>query len=311
MNRKPIACLLLSGLVVSCGRSQVPQSRQWNAAITVIDEGGQPVSGAEAEMSWNVNGPDLSLTYDKVGGTTDTNGMFKASHVANGSIDLGFTAVKGGYYKTAKVYHLAPLNDSDPAKWNPAVVLVLKSIGQPTAMYARRVEGGPPAFNQPVGYDLVAGDWVAPHGKGAVRDIIFTGELKEITKDDYDYKLTVSFPNAGDGIQEFTKSEVDKASALRSPHSAPEAGYRPEVVKTMSRHPGQPAKSDMNDQNRDYFFRVRTTLDEKGNVKSALYGKMYGDFMQYTYYLNPAANDHNLEFDPGRNLLRGEKVTLP
>ena len=57
----------------------------------------------------------------------------------------------------------------------------------------------------------------------------------------------------------------------------------------------------------NYFFRVRTVLDEHGNVKSALYGKIYGDFMQFTYYLNPTPNDHNIEFDPPRNLLGGRR----
>jgi hypothetical protein len=46
-------------------------------------------------------------------------------------------------------------------------------------------------------------------------------------------------------------------------------------------------------------------LDENGNVKNALYGKIYGDFMQFKYFLNPMANDLNIEFDPKRNLLGG------
>jgi hypothetical protein len=47
---------------------------------------------------------------------------------------------------------------------------------------------------------------------------------------------------------------------------------------------------------------VRTVLDEQGNVKSALYGKIYGDFMHFSYYLNPTPNSRNVEFDPKRNL---------
>jgi hypothetical protein len=60
---------------------------------------------------------------------------------------------------------------------------------------------------------------------------------------------------------------------------------------------------------------VRAVLDGCGNVKSALYGKIYGDFMQFSYYLNPAPNDRNIEFDPKQNLLGGlqsfEQVTTP
>ena len=60
-------------------------------------------------------------------------------------------------------------------------------------------------------------------------------------------------------------------------------------------------------------------LDDKGRVKSALYGKMHGDIrlyagtkapkagMGFTYYLNPTPNDRNVEFDPSRNLFAGLK----
>jgi hypothetical protein len=78
------------------------------------------------------------------------------------------------------------------------------------------------------------------------------------------------------------------------------------AVKTMSRHPGQGTKEDF-DENRNYFFRVRTMLDDKGNVKSALYGKIYGDFMQFSYYLNPTPNSRNVEFDPKQNLMKNLK----
>ena len=45
-------------------------------------------------------------------------------------------------------------------------------------------------------------------------------------------------------------------------------------------------KFNILDSKRNYFFRVHTVLDENGNVKSALYGKIYGDFMQFHYSRN-------------------------
>jgi hypothetical protein len=65
-----------------------------------------------------------------------------------------------------------------------------------------------------------------------------------------------------------------------------------------------------------YFVRVRTILDENGNVKSALYGKIRGDIdlyvgtkapqagLGFVYYLNPESNSRNVEFDPGQNLFK-------
>ncbi|MGD0253199.1 MAG: hypothetical protein ABSC01_10940 [Verrucomicrobiota bacterium] len=74
--------------------------------------------------------------------------------------------------------------------------------------------------------------------------------------------------------------------------------------------PGQTGKSDY-DPNRNCFFRVHTVLDSNGNVKSALYGKIYGDPMQmnFCYYLNPTPNSRNIKFDPKQNLLGSLKST--
>jgi hypothetical protein len=50
-------------------------------------------------------------------------------------------------------------------------------------------------------------------------------------------------------------------------------------------------------------------------AERAHYGKIYGDFMNFTYYLNPTPNDRNVEFDPKRNLFTNlkddERVTMP
>jgi len=67
------------------------------------------------------------------------------------------------------------------------------------------------------------------------------------------------------------------------------------------------------------FFHIRTELDNDGNVRSGLYGKIYGEidlgnfawlhnskpFISFNYYLNPNNNDTNIEFDPDKNLFRG------
>ena len=79
------------------------------------------------------------------------------------------------------------------------------------------------------------------------------------------------------------------------------------------------------DFNRDanYFFRVRSKTDDKGNVTNALYGKIYGDFgenfgrgeLNFIYYLNPKPNSRNMEFNPQQNLFTNlpplERVTAP
>lgn len=181
-------------------------------------------------------------------------------------------------------------------------------------MYAKRVNLGIPEFNKPLGFDLIIGDWVAPYGSGLNTDIIFTGRLDKRAANDSDYTLTVSFPRVGDGIQEFTIPESEKGSELRSPHEAPAEGYKAEWVQTKTRRPGKQLQTNW-DMNRNYFFRVRTKLDDKGNVVSARYGKIYGDFMTFSYYLNPTPNSRNIEFAPTQNLIHSlkfdESVSAP
>jgi uncharacterized membrane protein YeaQ/YmgE (transglycosylase-associated protein family) len=153
---------------------------------------------------------------------------------------------------------------------------------------------------------ILFGVVVAPHGKGTHTDILFTAQDNRRAADNFDYNLAVSFPNKGDGIQSFEPSPFrpNEGSELRSPHEAPEGGYEPQWVKAQSQRPGEPSQYGLDDK-LNFFFRVRTELDEHGNVKSALYGKIYGDFMHFCYYLNPTSNDRSMEFDPSRNLLVG------
>ena len=213
-----------------------------------------------------------------------------------------------GYYPTHighELYQPGQFDDKTvTANRNPSFALVLKKIGKPVAMYARRLNTHVPALDKPVGFDLMAGDWVAPNGKGVNSDILFTGHFDKRAGGQSDFTLTVSFPNVGDGIQEFAVPDSAGVSGLRSTHEAPADGYQPQWVQTDSRKPGEPVETNR-DPNRNYFFRVRTVLDSNGNVKSALYGKIYGDFMEFSYYLNPTPNARNVEFDPKQNLLGG------
>jgi hypothetical protein len=95
-----------------------------------------------------------------------------------------------------------------------------------------------------------------------------------------------------------------QGSLLRSDHQAPTDGYQPQLIKESSAHPGQPTKASDNNESGGYYIRVQTILDGNGNVKSALYGKIYGHFMQFSYYLNATPNDRNVELDPNQNLLQ-------
>jgi hypothetical protein len=301
-----LALMLLAGRCAFAQNS--PTNYEWNVTIKVIDENGSPVARATASVGYYTNSTPASMD-----GETDINGRFMARHSARTDLNqLGFDVEKAGYYSTRQGYLLEP--PYDPLKWNPTVTLVLKKVEKPIAMYAKFINKNPPVLGQPVGYDLMIGDWVGSNGKGVNADIIFQKEAYRKSGMDYEYKEKVTFPKPGDGIQIYTIPDSEKGSGLRSPHEAPLEGYQPELNKERSAHPGQPTKNDY-DPSRIYFFRVRTVKDHEGNIVSAHYGKIYGDFMQFSYYLNSTPNDRNIEFDLKQNLLGGldplEQVTAP
>jgi hypothetical protein len=316
---KTIACLILSFIISGCALAQ-PEitGAQWNVTLKVVDENGQPVVGATASVGY-IGKPlpgqvieDARDLSKEISGLTDQNGLFTASH-SDTSLSLGFDVQKAGYYPTHIAYTLFMPgqfgSDAVSKNRNPTITIVLKKIGNPIPMFAKWLITEPPAFkkagrppvsfNKSIGYDLIVGDWVAPYGKGQTTDIIFTEEFSKQSLTDFYYKLTISFPNTSDGIQEYKVPDAEEGSGLRSPYEAPVDGYRSQLTKENYHHPGQAGKPYEFDENKIYFFRV-TRSGESGPH----YGKIYGDFMRFTYYLNPMPDNRNVEFDPKHNLMK-------
>jgi hypothetical protein len=295
-------------LTNGCAFGQTLPTYKWTATIKVVVEDGNPIAGANVAVSYTILPPPSDPNdrrYGEIKGATDTNGVFIASHT-DSSWGLAIIVEKSGYYTTHighDLYQPGQFDDKTvTASRNPTIALVLKKIGKPIPMYAKRNNQMIfPEYNKAIGYDLMVGDWVGPYGKGINADLFFT---EKHTDPQSDYILSMSFPKPGDGIQEFTVPDAEKGSGLRSSHEAPVDGYQPEVSQT-----------EMTNPNRNFYFRVRTKLDENGNVVSARYGKIYGDLAQFTYYFNPTPNDRNIEFDPKQNLLGGlkslEQVSQP
>lgn len=323
--------------------------------IQVVDESGKPVTNAPVSTSV-VDGYQMGSefgeepVYKRITVFTDEHGV--AVMTAPGApADFSYVVMDlPGFYFGGGTYTFKEssiVGQWQP--WNPTVELVLKAVGVQVPMYARQVWNQKiPDQGKPVGFDLVAGDWMPPYGKGTTADFIFQLDstitktitntaptyngTRTWTRPVYDNRLTLRFSDDGDGIQSMTAI----ASGLRSPRSAPAEGYQPELNKrdwlelTTNKvnmpHPAvfTVAHSD-NQQDANYFFRVRTKKDENGTIVSALYGKIYGDIslglirgdytIKFTYYLNPEPNSRNMEFDSTKNLFKDlkpmEQVTAP
>jgi hypothetical protein len=301
--------------------------KQWTATLKAVDESNRPISDADASIGYYV--PDVDVAgelhsdWQEIKGITDSNGIFVVRH--KGSFPSGYKAGKTGYYSSRGSREGIGLDDDDPAKWHQTMTLVLKKKINPVPMYVNRVDiahNKPPAFDKPIGFDLTVGDWIGPYGQGKKPYMFFTWHVDYDTnsvtygRHGREEKMTISFPNPGDGIQEFDfpqhvnkrLSEGNEWSELHFPQLAPTDGYQPELVK-LSRwnYHHLPNEYDYDHVRKNYLLRVNTVTDGKGRVISAEYGKIYGDFDEaLTTYLNPEPDSRELEYNmhnlgPGGN----------
>jgi len=312
--------------------------------LKVIDEKGAPLEGAKAGIALYVPlgvGEGAGTKSTSIRGLTDKDGIFTGTGSTQNR--LGYSVRKEGYYLSRGRYigfksvtGIIGFRRWQP--WNPVVEVVLKKKINPIPLYGYNMQRLStrnwfelPVLNHFVGYDLVARDWVVPHGQGTHRDFLFKLEKHRIVdKGDFYVTLTLKFSKEGDGIQSHFSSP-NSGSQFRLPHNAPTMGYESELVINRKRSKDDEILKLIDVSNRDdqnYFFRVRTEKDEKGNIVRALYGKIHGGFdlarfvkkgatgrIRFSYYLNPTPNDTNLEFDTRKNLFtdlsRQEEVSLP
>lgn len=297
--------------------------------VRVIETNGSPVAGAQAGAFFpHVYGAGASVKGESKKALTDDEG--KATLLARTASSVGGGAQKDGYYRTQfeEADFMQMREDGKPLKAEREIVL--KKIMNPIPLVARQFpELIVPRENEPYGFDFEVGDWVAPRGRGKHTDIIFNITGNYTSYKEFDAVLEIAFPNEGDGLVRFD-GEQNIGSELISDYHAPETGYIPSLKLSKRAAAGQTTSQWLEESKpgSNYYFRVRTVLDDKRNVVTAHYGKLYGrfEFGRYkkaeslyiksgTSYFNPTANDRNVEFDRNRNLAAdlsaSKKVTLP
>ena len=298
-------------------------------AVRVIDQAGDPVQKAEV-VAWfpHVYGAGGSPKGESKQVPTNAEGRVLLKAQAAGPVSIG--SRKLGYYESGggQIDFMRMREGGKPLRTEQEIVL--KKIMTPIPLVARQFpELVVPKENEPYGFDFVVGDWVAPRGRGKHADIIFNIAGSYTTYKEFDAALEITFPNKGDGLVRF-EGEQNVGSELISDYHAPEEGYIPALKLTKRATAGQTTSQwlDESKPGSNYYFRVRTVLDSKGDVVSAHYGKIYGrfEFGRYknaqslylksgTYYFNPAINDRNVEFDRSKNLAADvtapKRVSLP
>lgn len=281
----------------------------------VSDESGNPISNSSVSVWFSklkTNNPFDGQATVGFKGLSDVTGNFSAISQTLGS--CGAVAEKEGYYTSRVPIKLSKHKDG---KWEPfhqVIEVKLRKKESPIPMYAKKLHGLLlPSTNNPAGYDLMVGDWVAPHGKGTVADVIITPECEFQEGGSYRWKLTLQGAKEGDGFSPIMAEQESPQSELRFPRTAPTDGYsiNPLVVEFKYNKGKSEYITPAGATN--FFFRVRTKLDEDKQVKQALYGKLIGPIeaqfhyvktgkLNFTYYLNPTSLDRNMEFDPKKNL---------
>lgn len=282
------------------------RAAEWRElSILVEDDLGEPVGGASVRGLLANEQVREEAFGRNVSGFTNGEGRVDISVLEGLSVD--FSVEKDGFYQTL---HRVSLRDRDRKKLTGAEVIRLRKRIDPVAMYAKRVlflvkglEHG-----EKYGYDFLRGDFVAPVGEGVTKDVEFSYVREFIDNQNWRWTLDVRFMNPTDGL--ISHSFDRRGSAFRSDYAAPADGYRIEWSVSESRGYTSPPSGVLPDPNEQgFYFRVRTELDDKGNVIGGYYGKMYGGLPESAYYLNPNRGDRNVEWDTSQNLF-GRLPTL-
>lgn len=267
--------------------------------IQVVDENQTPVTDVDVSFSF-LNYPQ----DDKFMTKTDKDGFARVKKYGDQRVSI--TAEKIGYYYSERVVEF---NNGSKSKTNYDQIheIILKKKRKPIPMYAKRiVQIKVPLLDNPVGFDLEVSDWVKPYGEGKNSDFIVNYH-RTSENEDWFNTVEITFSNELDGIQEFIFAKGD-TSSFKWPFLAPITGYKNKLVKEKSFVLNKGSRTNINDKN-NYIFRVRTQLDQTGNINKYLVGKILGDFdiggqmIAFTYYLNPDGT-RNLEFDPKQNLYK-------
>ena len=267
----------------------------------IVDDEYKPLANQCVGFSWQNDYPRKEW-----GGyaRTDTNGIVILQDKVGGQMTVGIS--QEGYYGSGDkiVFHsrdgVSPLVNN--GKWQPygeRRTLVVKRkrcpIDMPTLFdTAIRV----PVTNVWLGLDMETFKLMAPYGDGARADMLLRFNSEPVNK--YVPKwatMEVSFtnnPHAG-----FYVLPKEGFSLMNSAYNA-DTNMQYQTSRTF-RIGRMPSEQDILDENSYMVFRTRTTVDDKGRLVSAHYGKIYGPWFIWRntrarmMFFNTTPNDTNLE----------------
>ena len=318
-------------------------------SVVVLDyEEGFPISNATVRANFSkdiglrawteLSRPDVAIE------TTDKNGECVLKGKTNcGRVVCWVSKPPKNYYSGNGWGHRYK-EKSILGVWQPdnlVVTLRLQRVEHPIPLWVKKADlrnfengiGGFDGTNSIVRFDFLKGDWLPPYGKGEVADVEFRSTVKFTDKErKFRYATRrvedVLFYNLGTVISMCSKEDALSTSVIEKNagikiRKAKENLVSSEIVNNrgMRKIINPKFKNEWHceyysnfKESNCYQFRIRSKYDEKGNLKEAYYGKIYGDFeiegdekkgvtrISFLYYLNPVSLDRNLEWDMKNNL---------
>lgn len=317
--------------VLANDMTSVKQARRYGAEakviVSVMHEDGTSVANAEITGTFPKVDTRNPKYFQRIKVQTDSRGLATLQAVCGG--DAFVLVKKDGYYPSREV---VKFNLNDPAcvkdgRWQPWGYLC-KIVLKPK-MFPRKLISSaalnratlllPKGLDKQVGFDLERCDWVTPHGKGVVTDLLVSCRWRtEGLPEGIERRREVvfEFPREKDGAY---RAPLSTQSYLQTPHKADvNASYEKRFLFWSDVSFSPAAKAD-NLNVECLILRTRTICDVNGNIISAHYTKLTNPPVIYlheesevrlSYYYNPTPNDPWLEsdFDAKPKLLRGAKL---
>ncbi|TVP77433.1 MAG: carboxypeptidase regulatory-like domain-containing protein [Puniceicoccaceae bacterium] len=267
MNIRIILTLLFCQIPLAF--SACAQAPKITITIQVVDEDNKPIESAHIRTGYiRAEGG-----HRVIEGQTDEDGIFKFSG-RPGEHSIQALVKNAGFYESEKRFSVARSVQGYAVNSDTITDLTLRKIRNPVPMsYFQRRLVEVPEFNRDLEFDFEKADWVQPFGGGEIADALINVSGFYNERDDRKSILTIRFLNDHDGI---LVGDWFPESRLRSPHVAPESGYQQDFTVTFGRKKEGRKVENFGSRESDplLIFRVRTEVDDEGNVIRANYGKI-------------------------------------
>ena len=276
----------------------------------ILSEDGNPVTNVVVKTTTERDRLNISWTKPIKMKTWTVSSGNDGRAISDFTCHSGYFEVEvsaDGFYpeRLRDQYFATRLNSSNTGQIfeerNKELSITLRRIVNPVTMVVHRFpERTFPRRSGEFGFDLERCDWTAPFGAGRVADINLTYNLV-LTNDGERCSGLLSFNGSGGAYKLKKYKNTSFVSAYEADSNAIYRTEFPFSSYCSYKDSGDYGAVRVAEGDEYLVFRTRVVKDEKGNIVSANYGKIYGAirtvgfFGAKAIYFNPTPNDVNME----------------